>query len=221
MIQRIQTLYISLVAIFSVIVYTSVAVWQAEEIKIYASEASYLPLLFGLIIGIAVATVLQYKRRKRQFVSNRLNILLNLIALVLILLPAYTSMNPVGLEHLPVQVANGGVLPLVNIVLLVFANRGIRRDEELIKDSSDEFKNAIIQTDYCNGSGRKDYLVNTDKHNRYNVTVRISVTQSGRTRTRNKVFRMNASSKKFLGCTTSGSIPTADYSRAVIGEEEL
>ena len=133
MIQRIQTLYISLVAIFSVIVYTSVAVWLAEEIKIYASEASYLPLLFGLIIGIAVATVLQYKRRKRQFVSNRLNILLNLIALVLILLPAYTSMNPVGLEHLPVQVANGGVLPLVNIVLLVFANRGIRRDEELIK----------------------------------------------------------------------------------------
>lgn len=133
MIQRIQTLYMALVAIFTIVTYFSIGIWEFEGTAIYSSDVSYLPINLGLIAGLAVFAILQYKKRQLQFVLNRLNIILNLILMVVILLPAYSEYNTVNLENLPVKIANGGIVPLINIVLLFFANRGIKRDEALIK----------------------------------------------------------------------------------------
>ncbi len=133
MIQRIQSLYMALVVVFSLVTYFFVPIWVHEDLGIMADEAKGFPAIIGLIIALTLFSLLQYKKRKAQFVVNRVVILLNFTWMVLVILPAYTEFSILDLEYSPVEIANGGISPLINIVLLVFANRGIRRDENLIK----------------------------------------------------------------------------------------
>lgn len=130
MIQRIQTLYLVLVAlvaslgpffvhlrqdVFSFLAYLQNDLWVS--IALYASGA------------LALWAILLFKNRKHQFVINRLNMILNLFLLGFFV---YRSLNLSG-EALVSEKGIGMLIPVFSIVFLVLANRAIKKDEDLVK----------------------------------------------------------------------------------------
>ncbi|MCI5150513.1 MAG: hypothetical protein D3916_14205 [Candidatus Electrothrix sp. MAN1_4] len=98
------------------------------------------------------------------------------------------------------------------------AEAASEEDIELLR-----FKNVIRKNGRCGfaSGGSKDYLVNTDRGARYRVTVRTRWRQGINSGQNDRVHVIAAGSRKYLGCTDSGSIPVAYYSRSVVGEEKL
>jgi len=94
-------------------------------------ENPYYTILFGLSFVLSIFAILGYKKRQNQFVLNRLNIILNLILLGLF---AYRSLKLSG-EEISSEKGIGIFLPILVIVLLVLANRSIKKDEELVKSA--------------------------------------------------------------------------------------
>ncbi|MGE4347965.1 MAG: DUF4293 domain-containing protein [Flavobacteriaceae bacterium] len=131
MIQRIQTLYLVLVAIASGILPFVFPLWQDEsgEKKVFFMENMTYATLLGLSFTLALLALFGYKKRQNQFVLNRLNIILNLILLGLFV---YRSLTLSG-EEVASEKGIGIFLPIVAVVCLVLANRAIKKDEELVK----------------------------------------------------------------------------------------
>jgi succinate-acetate transporter protein len=130
MLQRIQTIYL----IFSALAMGTLYIWfplvtdPAGLVVIEKSE----PLVFSLVFGslaLAVISILSYKKRKLQFVLNRLNIILNFVLLGVFV---YRSLTLSG-ETLVSEKGIGVLLPIISIVFLVLANKAIKRDEDLVK----------------------------------------------------------------------------------------
>ena len=130
MIQRIQTLYlliafgISAGLIFVFDLYTDI-----NQGLVFAKD-NYLYL--GLFLGsalLSLISIFSFKNRKSQFVLGRLNIILNFILLGLFV---YLSLNLSG-ETLVSEKGIGMFLPIISIVLLVLANKAIKKDEDLVK----------------------------------------------------------------------------------------
>ena len=130
MIQRIQTIYLLLVAGISGGLTFVFYLWkQVEGALVFAKEN---PLYFGLFLGsaaLAVLSIFMFKNRKLQFVLGRLNIILNFILLGLFV---YLSLNLSG-ETVVSEKGIGMFLPIISIVLLVLANKAIKKDEDLVK----------------------------------------------------------------------------------------
>ncbi len=131
MIQRIQTLYLIIVAVISGILPFIFPLWKDEsgEKQVFFMENMAYTFLFGLSFTLAIIAVFGYKKRQNQFVLNRLNIILNLILLGLFV---YRSLTLSG-EEIASEKGIGIFLPIAAIVLLVLANRAIKKDEELVK----------------------------------------------------------------------------------------
>lgn len=88
-------------------------------------------ILLGLSTMLTVISIISYKKRQNQFVMGRLNIILNLILLGLFV---YRSLNLSGETVNAVSEKGIGMfLPIVAIVLLVLANKAIKKDEDLVK----------------------------------------------------------------------------------------
>ena len=85
--------------------------------------------LFSLSTTLSVLSIVSFKKRKQQFVFNRLNMLLNLILLGLFV---YRSLMVSG-ETSVSEKGIGMFLPIVAIVFLVLANKAIKKDENLVK----------------------------------------------------------------------------------------
>lgn len=130
MIQRIQTVFMAIAAIVSILLYVlfPVVVNDAGELLFEKSEPLFFILIF-LSIALAIIAILGYKNRKRQFVLNRLNIISNFILLGVFV---YRSLNVSG-EEIASEKGIGMFLPILSIVFLVLANRAIQRDERLVK----------------------------------------------------------------------------------------
>jgi len=130
MIQRIQTVYLLLAAGFSAGLIFVFHLWiTSENVKVFAMDEL---LYFGLFLGSAALSLLSifmFKNRKFQFVLGRLNIILNFILLGLLV---YQSLNISG-EALVSEKGIGIFLPILSIVLLVLANKAIKKDEDLVK----------------------------------------------------------------------------------------
>lgn len=130
MLQRIQTVYIFV----SALVMAGLYVWfpnitdEAGTIVIARDEY----LVFGLVfvsIALAVISILSFKKRQLQFVLNRLNIISNFVLLGVFV---YRSLKISG-ETLVSEKGIGVLLPIISIVLLVLANKAIKKDEDLVK----------------------------------------------------------------------------------------
>ena len=82
------------------------------------------------------------------------------------------------------------------------------------------FRNVISNSGRCGfaSSGTIQYIVNTDRNNRYRVTVRTYWRQGINNGQYDRVYVTQAGSRTQLGCTVSGSIPVGYYSRQVVGE---
>jgi hypothetical protein len=80
------------------------------------------------------------------------------------------------------------------------------------------FVNVIKQEGQCNMGGKFDYLTNSDKNNKYDVTIRTSWRQGINKGESDSIEKMNAGEKRSLGCTNDGQVPTTYYTRKVVGE---
>ncbi|CAA9200996.1 DUF4293 domain-containing protein [Flavobacterium bizetiae] len=131
MIQRIQTVYLILAFLVTSVLLLFIPIWTLSDGKLfYFNQDPIYTVIVGLSTMLTVVSIISYKKRQNQFVMNRLNIILNLILLGLFV---YRSLNLSG-EALAVSEKGIGMfLPIVAIVLLVLANKAIKKDEDLVK----------------------------------------------------------------------------------------
>lgn len=130
MLQRVQTVYL----VISASIMGALYIWfptiisEKDLILISKDEPVILGLIFGSIL-IAFFSIFSYKKRKSQFVINRLNIILNFFLLGVFV---YRSLTLSG-ETLVSEKGIGVFLPIISIVFLVMANKAIKKDEDLVK----------------------------------------------------------------------------------------
>lgn len=138
MIQRIQSVYLAIIILISSILVMYVPLWISKKtgaLFIYRSFDNKRILIMSIAIGFIVVTILtlaslfKYKKRKSQFMLNRLNIIVNLYLIGVLL---YYLLNLSG-EIVISEKGIGSFIPILNIVLLVLANKAIQKDEALVK----------------------------------------------------------------------------------------
>jgi hypothetical protein len=133
MIQRIQTIYLILAFVVAGILPFLFPLWSMSDGKEYFfMQNQVYVILLGLSTTLTVVSIVSYKKRQNQFVIGRLNIILNLILLGLFV---YRSLNVSGETDLVSEKGIGMFLPIAAIVLLVVANKAIKKDEDLVKSA--------------------------------------------------------------------------------------
>ncbi|MDR6843513.1 DUF4293 domain-containing protein [Flavobacterium granuli] len=131
MIQRIQTIYLFLTFLVVGVSPFIFPLWTLSDGKEYLfMQNQFYVILFGLSTAITIYSIISFKKRQTQFVANRLNIVLNLILLGLFV---YHSLNLSGETLVVSEKGIGMFLPILAIVLLVLANKAIKKDEDLVK----------------------------------------------------------------------------------------
>ncbi|MBC7525811.1 MAG: DUF4293 domain-containing protein [Flavobacterium sp.] len=131
MLQRIQTIYIAIAFICSGILPFVFPLWTLSSGKeFYFMNTIAYQLLFGLSTTLSLLSIISFKKRQQQFVFNRLNMILNLILLGLFV---YRALNLSGETVTVSEKGIGMFLPIVSIVMLVLANKAIKKDEDLVK----------------------------------------------------------------------------------------
>ena len=132
MIQRIQTVYLLLTFVVTRVLMFFIPLWTLNTGKaFYFMQDQFYTILLGLSTMLTIVSIISFKKRQNQFVMNRLNIILNLILLGLFV---YRSLNLSGETVNAVSEKGIGMfLPIVAIVLLVLANKAIKKDEDLVK----------------------------------------------------------------------------------------
>lgn len=137
MIQRIQSIYLLVASILSLVLIYVFELWTVNETKVFAKDLLFsellleisIPVLFYLSGLIALFTIFLFKNRKLQFVLGRVIILINLILLGILI---YQSVNLPG-EDVSSEKGIGMFIPTVVILLIVLANKAIKKDEDLVK----------------------------------------------------------------------------------------
>ncbi len=136
MIQRIQSIYLLLIAILSIGLTSVFSLWEVAGDKVYPLDLltdeslllKLIPISFIFSALIATVTIFKFKNRQLQFVLVRIIILINLFLLGILI---YLSLN------LPGEVSSekgiGMFIPIVVILLAVLANKAIKKDEDLVK----------------------------------------------------------------------------------------
>ena len=130
MIQRIQTIYLLLTAGISAGLIFVFHLWTTNEsVKFFAQDdIAYFAMFLGSAV-LSLISIFMFKNRQTQFVLGRLNILLNFILLGFFV---YQSLNVSGEADVS-EKGIGILLPILSIVLLVLANKAIKKDENLVK----------------------------------------------------------------------------------------
>ena len=138
MIQRIQSLYLLIGAVISLGLTFVFSVWTTVANSVYyimdlltqdATTIKMIPILFIISGVMSLISIFLFKNRKNQFIVNRLNILINLILLGILIYHLLTLSGEMQVSEKGI----GAVLPIVVIVLLVLANKAIKKDEDLVK----------------------------------------------------------------------------------------
>jgi len=138
MIQRIQSLYLFLSAIISLgltfvfSLWTTIGNIEYYVMKLFVESVitiKVIPFLFIVSGVLSLISIFLFKKRKDQFVINRINILINLILLGLLIYHLLTLSGETQVSEKGIGVG----LPIIVIVLLVMANKAIKKDEDLVK----------------------------------------------------------------------------------------
>jgi hypothetical protein len=132
MIQRIQSLYLILVAVLMGIFISSplYTLTGAETLTITNSRYELIAvLLAGISILIALGDVLLYKNRPLQIKVGWLLALLHvaviaIAAMVVIPLLSHTAEYSIGI---------GSLLPPISLILVLLSIRNIKKDEKLVR----------------------------------------------------------------------------------------
>ncbi|WP_026730292.1 DUF4293 domain-containing protein [Flavobacterium denitrificans] len=131
MLQRIQTVYLILTFVITGVLMFFIPLWSLNGKPFYFMQDQVYTVVLGLSTMLTIISIISFKKRQNQFVMNRLNIILNLILLGLFV---YRSLNlSGGTATAAPEKGIGMFLPIVAIVLLVLANKAIKKDEDLVK----------------------------------------------------------------------------------------
>lgn len=141
MIQRRQTIYLLVAAILgAVISFYNPNLWRAKLVnnsyQYFTGQSSYLYfILLMIIIALAVICIFLFKKRPLQFKLTVINLLLSIAIIALQYFKIKTeavqwqeSQMLVSATYLP-----AAFLPVIIVVLLFLAARGIYKDERLVK----------------------------------------------------------------------------------------
>ena len=90
-----------------------------------------IPFIFTASSVLSMVTIFLFKNRKLQFVVGRIIVLINLFLLVLLI---YLSLTLSG-ETSVSEKGIGMFLPVLVILLIVLANKAIKKDEDLVKSA--------------------------------------------------------------------------------------
>jgi len=137
MLQRVQTIYLILTSVVSGGLIFVFSLWNTLKEQIFVLDLFFcellmlrvIPFMFITSAVLSFVTIFLFKDRKLQFVLGRIIILINLFLLALLIyvsltLPGETSVSEKGI---------GMFLPILAILLLVLANKAIKKDEDLVK----------------------------------------------------------------------------------------
>lgn len=127
MIQRIQSIYLLLAAVLSGVVAFLVPFFISDN-SLYLLHFPVFTAGFVLSALVSLYSIFRYKNRQQQVVSGRVNIIINFILFGLLV---YHWYEVFGLS--PENVGLGIYIPAIVIVLVSLANRGIMKDEMLVK----------------------------------------------------------------------------------------
>ena len=120
MIQRIQSLFLLICSLINLVYCYHLYFVDTLDMLI----SGVIVLLFPLIISIiSFYTIFKYKNRQTQFVLNRFSIILCFlfVGILIFMFDIISSFEWINL------------VPLFSIVLLVLANRAIKKDDDLIR----------------------------------------------------------------------------------------
>ncbi len=140
MIQRIQSVYLVLTALISSVLIAYAPLWYGLSNNVVTAFQAFKGgsvLLMSVAVGfiivalLALGSLFNFKKRKSQFMLNRLNIIINLYLIGVLL---YYLLNLSG-EATVSEKGIGSFIPVINIVLLAFANKAIQKDEALVKSA--------------------------------------------------------------------------------------
>lgn len=150
MLQRIQTVYLSLVFIFTLLVFflplgnfdfdgvSSALKITGLDLPANAPTESglawqsiALSVLCFVIMGLTGYTVLQFKRRRYQIQLGKIIVLLHMVFVfsAFYYIDFYTEkFSGAAFSH-----SLSSYLPLISMILIIMANKAIKKDEELVR----------------------------------------------------------------------------------------
>jgi hypothetical protein len=154
MIQRIQSLYLFIVAVGCTLLFFFPMIDYIDPLKgtyklfamgitsnnvpgiLFFWETFPILLLVIASLILALVTIFFYKRRRFQFRLVSINVLLNiiLIALVFFLYNNYFEHHITG-SGISGSYQFGMYIPLISLLFLILASRAIRKDEAMVKSS--------------------------------------------------------------------------------------
>ena len=130
MLQRIQTIYLLLCVLFSGLFPFFTKIWTEEnKLEVYANSNEIYIGLFLISAILALVSIFSFKKRQKQFVLNRLNMILNFIIIGLLVNHSLSLSGEAKVSEKGI----GMLLPIFSIVFLALANKAIKRDEDLVK----------------------------------------------------------------------------------------
>lgn len=158
MIQRIQTVYLALVLILSLLLLTMISVGhirtegqgQTESYvyKAYTVQKEVtgerLPLnantflIIELVVVILTAgiSIFVYRNRILQIKLGKFNLFVNFILIAILFFYTESELkNVLPGQNLAISYSFGAYIPLLNVILLVLANRSIKKDEDLVRSA--------------------------------------------------------------------------------------
>ncbi len=118
MIQRIQSFYLLIVALISVLIP-------------FCLDSK---LLFWFLTSslLAFLSFFSFKKRQNQFVLNRINIVCNLLLIVFFISANYKLINN---NQIVFESNFTKLIPAIAIIFLVLANKSIKKDDDLVKSA--------------------------------------------------------------------------------------
>jgi hypothetical protein len=140
MIQRIQSVYFALAAIFSGLMfafplYNIQVLTETVSVRL-TSGAQYsmvLCMLAGATIGLPLATIFQFKKRPLQLILGRVNQLL-LVGLLAACVFSFDTARNADATAIA-SVAPAMFFPLASILFTILAMRGVKKDEALVRSA--------------------------------------------------------------------------------------
>lgn len=140
MIQRIQSLYLLLAAAAGIGTWF-LNIWKATlnngTTQYFNAQSSFVVfLILMLVVGLALFTIFLFKNRKLQFKLIILNILLSLGVVALEYFEVQDMANKLQATNQVISTSSylpGAFLPVLIVIFLVMAARGVYKDQKLIK----------------------------------------------------------------------------------------
>ncbi|CAM1351883.1 MULTISPECIES: DUF4293 domain-containing protein [Tenacibaculum] len=138
MIQRIQSIYLLVAGIISGGLTFLFSLWSNSQtntiyiLDLFSGNSileKSIPVLFFISALVSIVTIFLFKNRQLQFVLNRLNILINLFLLGVLIYLSQTLSGEASVSEKGI----GMFFPIIVVLLLVLANRAIKKDEDLVK----------------------------------------------------------------------------------------